>query len=76
MDKSYTYFVSYQFNVADGTISGFGHTTVGLTQKINKSNIADAFDIIHDNIAKSVSKNRHVGIDQVSVVVINFILIE
>ena len=76
MDKSYTYFISYQFNVAGGTISGFGHTTVGLTQKINKSNIADAFDIIHDAVAESISNGKQVSADQVSVVVINFILIE
>ena len=76
MDKSYTYFVSYQFNVADGTMSGFGHTTVSLTQKINKSNIAGAFKIIYDTVAESISKGKQVSADQVSVVVINFILIQ
>ena len=75
MDKTYTYFVSYQFNVGDGSMTGFGHTTVEFTQKINRSNIADSFDIIHNRIAEAISKNRQVDTDQVSVVVINFILI-
>lgn len=78
MNKSYVYFVSYQFNVVDESISGYGNTTVNLTQKITSLNIANSFKIIQDKITEAVSKNSSVNVDadQVSVVVLNFILLD